>query len=559
MTDDLGKAGCRLCYNHLKITLRQTFSDGKEKQMSDVTRLSGIFSNGMVLQRDAWNTITGFDARAIRVTAEIDGMICSADTADGRFSIRIPPRGAAVDRTVIVTGTDRIVLGDVCFGDVFMLSGQSNMELPMERVADVSQEDIDRADQPLIRQYRLIPQYVFADESEAELQSAPWTRAIPGEIRQMSAAGYFFARRIFEKLNVPIGLILNAQGGSSVEAWMPADVLEQFGDYRTPVEPFLRDGSLQDFLEARQRRVDAWYAALKTDRSADASRVIPEDAVSFRVPGIFPSEKEKYFGSVWFYKEFDLDKEPGDRALLYLGALVDSDTTYINGAYVGDTGYRYPPRKYSFDPAVLRKGRNRIAVRLVIEYGKGGFVPEHPYYIDSGAERVELSGQWLFCPENKADVPGVEGFLAQKLPTGLYRAAILPLRGFSMKGVLWYQGESNTGEPDRYDDKFSAMMSAWREALDAELPIICVELADYVDPINGLEKGWAVIQDLQRAAPAKTSRCAVVSAKDLGAPYELHPQNKRDLGARLAAAGLGLFYDLPEPKRAGQDSSEHSL
>ncbi|MDD3959914.1 MAG: sialate O-acetylesterase [Oscillospiraceae bacterium] len=513
--------------------------------MSGTTRLSGIFGNGTVLQRNEWNTITGTDTRANSVTAEIDGETYAANTEDGRFSIRIPPRDAAVDLTVIVTGTDRIILKEVCFGDVFMLSGQSNMELPMARVADLSQDDIDSADNPLIRQFRLTPRYVFGEESEAILQNASWTRAIPGEILEMSAAGYFFAQKIFEKINVPIGLVLNAQGGASIEAWMPMSVLNGFGNYRAPIEPFLRDGSLDEFLAERQRRVDSWYAELETEETEDRSREIPEDAIPVTLPGLFPAGTEKFCGSVWFYREFILEKNPGDPAFLYLGELVDSDTTYINGVPVGQTGYRYPPRKYDFDASVLKKGRNRIAVRLVIEYGKGGFIPEHPYYIESGIERIELSGQWFYRIENEARVPGVEGFLAQKLPTGLFRAAILPLRGFSMKGVLWYQGESNAGDPERYDDKFAAMIEAWRNALDTGLPVICVELADYIDPINGLDKGWAAIQELQRAAPEKTSRCAVVSAKDLGAPFELHPQNKKDLGERLARKAYDLFYGLP--------------
>ncbi|MBN1775023.1 MAG: hypothetical protein JW817_01010 [Clostridiales bacterium] len=513
--------------------------------MNGITRLSGIFGNGMVLQRDAWNTITGTDERAERVTAELRGNTYSADTENGRFSIRIPPQGAAVNITVIVTGTERIILENVCFGDVFMLSGQSNMELPMTRVADLAREDIDQANNPLIRQFRLTPQYVFGDGSESQLTDAPWTGAVPGEILEMSAAGYFFARRIFEKINVPIGLVLNAQGGSSVEAWMPMNVLDKFGDFHGPIQPFLRDGSLDEFLADRQRRVDAWYAGLVTEGIAVRSREIPEDANPVTLPGLFPADSEKFCGSVWFYKDFTLEKDPGEQGFLYLGELVDSDTTYINGVLVGETGYRYPPRKYDFDASVLKKGRNRIAVRLVIEYGKGGFIPEHPYYVDSGVERVELSGQWFYRKENEARVQGVEGFLAQKLPTGLFRAAILPLRGFSMKGVLWYQGESNTGNPERYDDKFAAMMEAWRTELDAELPVICVELADYIDPINGPDQGWAAIQQLQRAAPEKTRRCAVVSAKDLGAPFELHPQNKKDLGERLAAKASDLFYGLP--------------
>ena len=506
-------------------------------------KLSGIYGNGAILQRNEWNVISGTDDSAAEITLSIGEQIYNAAVESGRFSIMVPPREAATGLTLTIRGSSTVVLTDICFGDVFMLSGQSNMELPILRVMDVSAEEIAVANDPYIRQYRLTPQYVFEDGDEAQLPDSPWIRAVPGEIDEMSAAGYFFAKRIHEEIGVPIGLILNAQGGSSVEAWMPLDVLDRFGDFRTPLKPFIRRGSLDEFLAERERRILDWYASVQSEDSGRLISVIPADSVPIDLPGLFPAEPaERFSGSVWFYREFSLEKEPGDNAFLYLGELIDSDTTYINGTLVGETGYRYPPRKYHFDATLLRKGRNSIAVRLVIQYGRGGFLPEHPYFIESGTERVELSGSWTYAIERVADRDGVEGFLAQKLPSGLFRAALLPLRGFSMKGILWYQGESNSGEPERYDEKFAAMIAVWRESLAADLPVICVEMADYVDPINGLEKGWSVIQRMQREAPRTTSRCAVASAKDLGAPFELHPQYKSELGKRLSDEALAMIY-----------------
>ncbi len=513
--------------------------------MSVHTKLSGIFGNGTVLQREASNIITGTDPSARRVTVEIENKTYSAEVRDGKFSVEIPPHAASFGLTVTITGTDRVVLENVCFGDVFMLSGQSNMELPLSRVRDVSSEEIDAADNPYIRQYRLTPQYVFRVGCEAELPEVPWTKALPGEIEEMSAVGFFFAQRTYKKINVPIGLILNAQGGSSIEAWMPMNLLDRFDDYNGLIEPFLNNGSLDKFLANRESRIAQWYESVQSEDSIRFSTEKPGDAESILLPAIFPASRdEKFSGSMWFYREFVLEKEPTNKALLYLGELIDSDDTYINGVLVGQTGYRYPPRKYAFDASVLRKGKNLIAVRLVVQYGKGGFVPEHPYYLDSGNERIELSGQWSYAIERKALNDGVEGFLAQKLPSGLFRASILPLRGFSMRGVLWYQGESNSGEAERYDEKFAAMVEAWRTSLGDVLPIICVELADYTDPVKGAEKGWSEIQRMQLAAPDMTIGCGVVSAKDLGAPFELHPQFKSELGKRLSDKALEMIYDV---------------
>jgi len=508
-------------------------------------RLPGIVGNGAILQRNVWNVIPGTDESATEVTLCVGGQEYSAPVADGHFSINIPPQMAATGLTVTIRGSETIVLNNICFGDVYLLSGQSNMELPLERVKDVSGEEIAASNDPYIRQYRLIPEYVFEDGVVPDLPKTPWIRAVPGEIDEISAAGFFFAKRIREEIGVPIGLVLNAQGGSSVEAWMSLELLDRFGDFRTPLKPFIQKGALEEYLRERERRILDWYDSVRSEDDQRFVSGIPDDALPIDLPALFPVDPgERFSGSVWFYREFYLEKKPGDNAFLYLGEMIDSDTTYINGTLVGTTGYRYPPRKYPFDGSLLREGRNLTATRLVIQYGRGGFLPEHPYYIESGTERVELSGSWMYAIEKPAVRDGVEGFLAQKLPSGLFRAALLPLKDFSMKGILWYQGESNAGEPERYDEKFAAMIREWRECLNAELPVICVEMADYIDPINGSDEGWARIQQMQREAPNRVENCAVASAKDLGAPFELHPQYKSELGKRMAEEALRLIYKV---------------
>ncbi len=511
--------------------------------MEKKTTLAGIFGDGMILQRDCVNRIWGEDSSADLVILELDGQSIEERVENGKFAFNLPPHTAAKNLELTVRGTETITCHDVCFGDVFLLSGQSNMELPVSRVLDESKKEIDKARDSLIRQYRLAPEYSFAEDQVSNLPAAAWTRAIPDEIMEMSAAGYFFAERIRKEKNVPVGLILNAQGGSSVEAWMCKEDLKAFGDFSKEIEPFLAPGSLDTYLRDRENRIEAWYRSVRSDANESLAARIPDEAKSTLLPALFSQlDGEPYSGSIWYYRKVILQKQPKGEALLYVGELIDSDQTYVNGQKVGETAYRYPPRKYFFDASILHEGENLIAVRLVVENGFGGFIPEHPYFLEVDGRGLELSGEWSCLKEKEASYPAVEGFLAQKIPTGLYRAAICPLAGLGIKGVLWYQGESNAGDPAFYNEKFAAMVARWRKTLSLDLPIVVTVLADYSDPQNGDDEGWRSIQNQQERAPELTAKCSVASAKDLGAVYELHPQKKKELGERLAEKALELFY-----------------
>ncbi|NLT11717.1 MAG: hypothetical protein GXY06_04815 [Clostridiaceae bacterium] len=507
------------------------------------TRLDGIFSSGMVLQRDVENIISGYEAIREKVSIRIENEEIVASVDDGRFSATIPAHAAACGLTIEIQGSSRILLEDVCFGDVFMLSGQSNMELPAERVLDNSEEVISQINLPQIRQFRMVPQYEFDRSKACELAKAPWTKAIPGEIMQMSAAGLFFAREIHAEKGVPIGLILNAQGGSSVEAWMPMTLLDRWGDYSSEPRRFAPPGALNKFIEDREEAIRTWYRRNETEGNDALAKAIPIGAENIEIPTMYPKEEGKTFsGSVWFYKEIEIDDEPSGPAMLYVGELIDSDRTYINGIKVGETAYRYPPRRYPLDSSILRKGKNLVAVRLVIEGGRGSFIFDHPYYLSYGNHKMDLTGIWSHYVEKETAPCDVPGFLSQQIPTGLFHACIETLRDVKVKGVLWYQGESNTGNANHYAEMFTSMMRVWRETMGQRLPIITTVLADYADPLNGVSSDWGEIQRIQRDIPSIVQDCAVVSAQDLGAPYELHPQDKETLGRRYAQAAKTLFY-----------------
>ena len=506
--------------------------------------LAGIFKDGMVLQRDRICAIFGKEDQAPEVSLILEGKEYTAKVSDGQFLIRIDPHPACTGLSMTIRGSEDIEIQDICFGDVFYLGGQSNMELPVSRTMDVSEEEVKKSDYPYIRQYRVTPQYNMAEDEVAELADNPWVPAVPGKIGELSATGFYCARRIYDKKKIPIGLVLGAQGGSTVESWMDVSLLSEFGNYEDLMNPFMEKDALPCYLKARDEGIAAWRSALERPDEEKYISAIPEGASDFTVPGmLLKKDGTDHTGIVWFYKEFELLKEPGENAFLYLGDLIDADQTFINGKAVGRTEYRYPPRKYPFDGSILRKGKNLISVRLILETGEGGFVAEHPYYLRTENEKISLTGEWKMVKGVHSDTSVPVFKMGQEVPTSLFKTSVRPLKDFTFSGIWWYQGEANSDAPSRYGEKFRAMIQFWRDLYQQNLPVIVVEMCDYTDPVTGEQPaGWASIQAQQVAAAKEVEDCAVVSAKDLGAPLELHPQRKSELGARMAEVAEKMFY-----------------
>ncbi len=528
--------------------------------------IPSIFSDGAVLQRGTDNIIIGRDEGAKLVKARLEGEEYSAPVINGRFELCLPSHSAATGLTLEIRGSKTVILRDICFGDVFLLSGQSNMALRLAETPYADDSELKKVRLPDIRHFAVTPDYSFTEAGE--LQPSEWIKAEGESVMNISATGFFFAEKLYESVGVPIGLVLNAVGGANVEAWMSASALTAFGDYDRYYSDFLEKGALLRFMHECEKGTAEWYKSVNSGESKKLCRAVPEKARSFVVPKMTTgTELRGFSGSVWFYKNFDLEETAGE-ALLQLGELVDSDEVYVNGVKVGETSYRYPTRKYGFDGRLLNKGTNLIAVRLIIERGAGGFIPEHEYYIAVGESKQPLSGEWRYFVEKQAErsieefvsecnttvgsdsvwlaSDRKEGFLAAHLPTALYNGSLLPLKGVSFKAVLWYQGESNAADPDaeRYAEKLRAMITEWRLALCQRLPLICVEMANYTEPAsdNPDSTGWSIIQAQQRSAEQVIANCAVVSARDLGAPYELHPPNKAELGRRLAIKATEFLY-----------------
>ncbi len=500
------------------------------------TKLLGIYSNGMVLQRNKEIIIEGSENAKSEVAVTLAGKTVAASVEGGTFKAVFPPMDAMFDTVLTVEGSEVITVNDVCIGDVFMLTGQSNMELPVIRTIDLNKEEIEAGDYPYVRQYRLTPDLeipVKGGEPVCVLPENDWVRASGTGKYEISAVGFYAARRLFEKQNIPIGLILSAQGGSNIESWMCEEDLFATGTKEEEIAPYRGKGALKQYVNEGNIKVAKWREnTIDKDFSIEEAL---DEGVNIKLPCIIADD---FCGSVWFVKEFNLENAVEGKCLLRLGDLIDADVTYVNGVEVGRTEYQYPPRKYSFDGSLLKAGKNTVMTRLIIEQGAGGFVPGHPYQLETPSGNIDLTGEWKMVIEKMTEKL-VPNKMAQNIPSSLYYASVLTLKNIKVSQIWWYQGESNADFPEGYDKKMILLFKKMREVFGG-VPVIMIRIADYINPLRDtrIPEGWKMIQKLQDDAPGYIENVKVVTAPCPDPVYELHPQNKSGIGADVAAASL---------------------
>ena len=503
------------------------------------TKLLGIYSDGMVIQRNKEIIIEGFESTKSSVVVSLNGNSVTADVSDGKFKAVLPPMDVVFDTELRVEGTDTVTVKNVCIGDVFFLAGQSNMELPVVRTLELNKEEVDAKDYPYIRQYLLTPDLEIPNKGEESICTLPqfnWISAVGDSKNAFGAIAFYAAKRIFEEKNIPVGLILAAQGGSTIEAWMSEEDLYEVGVKEEELAPLRGKGALKKYVEHWQQLTIDWRAEAD-DNDFNIEEGI-KDAKPVTLPGIVVKD---FSGIVWFIKEFDYEGECEGECLLRLGDLIDADITYINGIEVGRTEYQYPPRIYRFDGSVLNKGKNTIMTRLTVEQEFGGFVEGHPYYLKTPSGMTDIMGEWKMVAEKK--MPKFNSIpMAQMLPATLYYASLLTVKNIAISQIWWCQGESNAAEPEGYDKKMILTFKTMRE-LFGQVPVVMVKIADYINPLtfeSEVPEGWKMIQKLQDEAPNYISDVKVVASATPDPIYELHPQNKSGIGADVAKASMSF-------------------
>lgn len=551
--------------NRLKIILVSIFCFQATNLICQV-RLPRLISDGVVLQRRVELKLWGWAAPDETVELVFWGKkyTTRADN-NGDWSLILPPQDAGGPFDMIFSADDTIIIRNVLFGDVWVCSGQSNMELTMERVKEKYPSVISESENNYIRQF-IVPDKFDFKEAHNDLDGGSWESADPEKMLDFSAVAYFFARELYKKYHVPIGLINASLGGSPVEAWMSEEALKQFPSAYTELQIFKNDSLIAAIGASDRKRINRWYKDLnQRDHGLTENPRWNETAIddlgwkNIKIPGYWADHMTNNInGAVWFRRKIKL---PGSMAgrpgKLWLGRIIDQDSVFINGALVGTTGYQYPPRRYTIGSGILNEGANSIVIRVINSSGKGGFVPDKPYYLAVDQDTIDLKGTWKYKIGATMKPLESQTFIRWK-PGGLYNRMIAPLLNISIKGVIWYQGESNTDNPDQYNETFPAMISDWRQKWDqGNFPFIYVQLANFMEKTDmPSESKWAELRQVQLNT-LKVPNTGMAVTIDLGEWNDIHPLNKEDVGRRLALQAeklayydTGIFAASPVPARA---------
>ncbi|WP_017732186.1 sialate O-acetylesterase [Nafulsella turpanensis] len=515
-------------------------------------RLPRLVSDGMVLQRDTDLKIWGWATPGDEVSIEFKGKSWKTTAGEeGRWEVNLPPMEAGGPYEMDVQADKQLTVKNILIGDVWLASGQSNMELTMERASPIYQEVIAQAENPDIRYFDVPDRYDF-NQPQEDLEGGSWKAATPENVLNFSAVAYFFAKELYEKYEVPVGIINASLGGSPVEAWISEEALKEFPVPYAEAQRFKDSTLIREIQEKDKARGNAWYGTLRKKdqgyRNPEAPWYKPglDDSrwAAMEIPGYWAdTELGPVNGVVWFRKEIDVPASlAGKPAGLLLGRIVDSDSVYLNGEFVGTTGYQYPPRRYEIPAGLLKEGKNTLVIRVINESGRGGFVEDKPYQIAAGGDTIDLKGAWKYrLGAAMGPLPG-QTFIRWK-PLGLYNGMIAPLLKYPIKGVIWYQGESNTNDAAEYDGMFSALISNWRQKWgQGDFPFLYVQLANFMEAAEQpSESNWAELRDAQLKTLSVPNTAMAVTI-DIGEWNDIHPLNKEDVGKRLALAAQKVAY-----------------
>lgn len=520
--------------------------------------LPKLFGDNMVFQQKTTAAIWGKAVPGKKVTVAVDwqkGLLQTAADDKGNWKIKIPTPAYGGPYQVKISDGEELVLKNVMVGEVWLCSGQSNMEMPLEgwgKIQDYKKE-IAAAVYPQIRLLQL--KHVTASQplDDITVTGDGWAACSPASVAEFSSVAYFFAREIYNKTKIPVGLIHSSWGGTIAEAWTSGKTLASYADFAAEAAAIAKTAN--ESPAQFQQRLEDWNQSVRLKDKGCTNGVYNWNSNSTVLNDWKDMETGKYWeevlpdfdGVIWFRKSVMIPKEwLGKAVQLNLGPVDDDDITWVNGQKVGETQGYNVNRSYTIPANLLKEGENIITVRVFDGAGGGGIYGQPALkLLNAQQQEISIAGAWKYkigvsltelgkMPQNQ-DSPN--------RPTVLYNAMIHPLIGFPIKGAIWYQGESNADRAHQYRTLFPTLIRDWRTRWGiGDFPFYYVQLANYMraekEPVNS---AWAELRDAQLATMSLPNTGMAVTI-DIGDANDIHPKNKQDVGYRLAEIALAKNY-----------------
>lgn len=516
--------------------------------------LHPMFQDHTVLQRDRPIAIWGWTKPGTLVRVELVGHRARANAdAAGRWQVQLPALPAGGPHTLIASSGDaRQVASDVLVGDVWLCSGQSNMELPVSRTLNASTE-IASADNLRIRMLKVGQQESALPRQTFELP-VQWRLAAPDTVPAFSAACYYFARELQKHVDVPMGLVDASWGGSRIEAWIAAESLRKVGGYDEALDVLALYARDPQAANARWGKAwKSWWNGLAgvvksdepwgTGATSRGWQTAPHTLGNYRA---WSPALTDFTGMLWYRTTISLTaRQVAQDAVLAIGVADEVDQTFVNGRGVG-SGYGGAERSYALPKGLLHAGDNLVAINVLNTWSAGGLTGPSTSralcFADGSSLSLDGSWEYRVVPAD-AGTPPLAPWMSASGKTTLFNGMVAPLAGYGLRGAVWYQGESNTGEPEPYRDLLRAYRDDLRAHFGAGLPMLVVQLANFGDaPLQPGASGWAGLREVQREVASEDPRSGLAVTIDIGDRYDIHPPNKLELGRRLARVARRVVY-----------------
>ena len=515
--------------------------------------LHPLFSDHAVLQRDRDFPVWGWSTPGDRIQVQIaEQLLTTVADASGRWQVTVAALPAGGPHVLSVQGAKTTTAGDLLLGDVWLCSGQSNMEWPVRNMKN-SEQEVASASLPRLRQFLGTKRFSLKPEA---VTGGGWTVCDPQTAGSFTAVGFAFGRELSRTLDVPIGLINASWGGTRIESWTSRQTLTGLPRCASELQ------ELTEFLSGTTnpytQRLQSWWQQI--DPAPQAERKAADTTwKQAKVPGKWEANGlDGFDGVVRYALDFTVPAAlAGKAGRLLLGPIDDRDTTWLNGREIGQTDSWNQPRVYTVPVDTLRAGSNSIAVRVVDTGGSGGFQgkPED-LRLEIGDQRIPLAGTWqYFNGKPLRELPPMPtAFDRPNVITSLSNGMIEPLVPTALRGVIWYQGESNARSGSGYEQLLPALIADWRTRFHApELPFGIVQLANFMpavaEPVQ--ESGWPWLREQQLLASQRIPHTGLAVTIDIGEANDIHPRNKQDVGLRLANWALHDVYGKTDRARSG--------